>query len=121
PQPGRQGAEDASARPCLIRRPPFALAETARPASFHTYIHFGEILGREIKTMTIHDASRRSMGHTALHYPKAEDAKAAERLLTLLGFIKTQELPLPAGAFYRFVTANQHQARGDGIVYVSAC
>ncbi|WEK56777.1 MAG: hypothetical protein P0Y52_09460 [Candidatus Brevundimonas phytovorans] len=71
--------------------------------------------------MTIHDTSRRSMGHTALHYPKAEDAKAAERLLTLLGFIKTQELPLPAGAFYRFVTANQHHARGDGIVYVSAC
>ena len=61
------------------------------------------------------------MGHTALHYPQPADAEAAERLMELLGFIKTQELPLPTGAFYRYVIADEHHGRGDGIVYLSAC
>lgn len=71
--------------------------------------------------MTVQTTPRRSLGHTALHYPKPDDAKAAERLMDLLGFIKTQELPLPTGAFYRYVIADEHHGRGDGIVYLSAC
>ncbi|MNR91404.1 hypothetical protein D3C72_224080 [compost metagenome] len=71
--------------------------------------------------MAIQTTSRRSIGHTALHYPTPEDARAAERLMALLGFIKTQELPLPTGAFYRYVIAGEHHDRGDGILYISAC
>lgn len=71
--------------------------------------------------MTINATARRSLGHTALHYPTPEDSQAAEHLMTLLGFIKTQQLPLPTGDFYRYVIASEHHGRGDGILYISAC
>ena len=71
--------------------------------------------------MTASNAASRSMGHMALHYPRAEDAAGAARLLELLGFICTQELPLPTGPFYRYVISDKHFHRGDGIVYISCC
>ena len=62
----------------------------------------------------------RSMGHMALHYGKPEEGPLAARLLKLLGFIETQDLPLPNGThFYRFVTDEKHTPRGDGILYLS--
>lgn len=62
----------------------------------------------------------RSMGHMALHYKKAEDGPLAARLLTMLGFVETQDLLLPNGShFYRFVVDSRHSARGDGIIYLS--
>jgi hypothetical protein len=64
------------------------------------------------------DASR-TMGHVALHYQRPEDAPAAAKLLRLLGLVETQALPLPGGAFYRFIVDPKHQARGDGIIYLS--
>lgn len=66
-------------------------------------------------------AAQRSMGHMALHYPYPEDAPAAARLMALLGLVKTQELPLPNGTFYRYVIGPDHFHRGDGILYLSAC
>lgn len=68
--------------------------------------------------METHEASR-SLGHVALHYPTPDEGPLAARLLTSLGFVETQALPLPSGAFYRFVVDARHQARGDGIVYLS--
>lgn len=65
-------------------------------------------------------APTRSMGHLALHYGQAEDGPKAAKLLSLLGMVETQVLPLPNGNFYRFVVNNTHFARGDGIVYLSA-
>ncbi len=62
----------------------------------------------------------RTMGHLALHYGPAGDGPAAARLLSLLGLVETQMLPLPQGNFYRFVVNSGHFARGDGIVYLSA-
>ncbi len=63
----------------------------------------------------------RSLGHVALHYRRHEDGPAAAKLLTLLGCIETQALPLPDGStFYRFVVDARHQDRGDGIIYLSA-
>ncbi|KFG88291.1 hypothetical protein BV98_003874 [Sphingobium herbicidovorans NBRC 16415] len=62
----------------------------------------------------------RSMGHVALFYPNIEDGPAAAKLLKLLGFVETQMLPFPNGAFYRFVVHDSYQSRGDGIVYLSA-
>jgi hypothetical protein len=63
----------------------------------------------------------RSMGHIALHYQTPEDGPLAARLLSLLGFVETQDLTLPDGShFYRFVVDPQHHARGDGIIYLSA-
>jgi hypothetical protein len=60
------------------------------------------------------------MGHMALHYSKPDEGPLAARLLTLLGFIETQDLPLPNGThFYRFVTDQKHTPRGDGIIYLS--
>lgn len=62
----------------------------------------------------------RSMGHMALHYKKPEEGPLAARLLSMLGYIQTQDLPLPDGThFYRFVVDQQHHPRGDGIVYLS--
>lgn len=62
----------------------------------------------------------RSLGHVALHYNKAEEGPLAARLLTLLGFVETQDLILPDGShFYRFVVDARHHARGDGIIYLS--
>ncbi|WP_461342945.1 hypothetical protein [Brevundimonas sp. GN22] len=71
--------------------------------------------------MTTQEKAARTLGHMALHYPKPEDAAAAGHLLRLLGFVQTQELPLPTGPFYRFVISEKHHARGDGIVYLSCC
>ncbi|OCC25126.1 hypothetical protein MB02_00035 [Croceicoccus estronivorus] len=62
----------------------------------------------------------RSMGHLALHYGNAEDGPKAAKLLALLGLVETQVLPFPNGNFYRFVVDDQHFARGDGIMYLSA-
>lgn len=60
------------------------------------------------------------MGHLALHYAKPEDGPTAAKLLSLIGLVETQDLPLPNGThFYRFVVDNRHYARGDGIVYLS--
>lgn len=62
----------------------------------------------------------RSLGHIALHYNKPEEGPLAARLLTMLGFVETQDLPLPDGShFYRFVVDTRHHARGDGIIYLS--
>lgn len=62
-----------------------------------------------------------SMGHLALHYARPEDGPLAARLLSLIGFIQTQDLPLPNGThFYRFVVDSRHHGRGDGILYLSA-
>jgi hypothetical protein len=61
----------------------------------------------------------RTMGHVALHYQRASDGPAAAKLLNLLGMVETQALPLPDGTFYRFVVDPKHQARGDGIIYLS--
>lgn len=65
------------------------------------------------------DAAR-TMGHIALHYGAAEDGPVAARLLTAIGCVETQMLPLPGGNFYRFVVGKGHFARGDGIIYLSA-
>lgn len=60
------------------------------------------------------------MGHMALHYQKADEGPLAARLLSMLGFIETQDLTLPNGShFYRFVTDEKHHPRGDGIIYLS--
>jgi hypothetical protein len=59
------------------------------------------------------------LGHIALHYENPEDGPLAAKLLNLLGFVETQDLPLPGGHFYRFVVDPQHEARGDGIIYLS--
>lgn len=65
-------------------------------------------------------AAGRSLGHIALHYQTIEDGPLAARLLTMLGFVETQDLVLPDGAhFYRFVVDSRHHARGDGIIYLS--
>ena len=64
--------------------------------------------------------SGRSMGHVALHYGEAADGPLAARLLSTIGLVETQMLPLPGGNFYRFVVEGKHFARGDGIVYLSA-
>jgi hypothetical protein len=61
----------------------------------------------------------RSLGHVALYYNKSEEGPLASRLLKMLGFVETQQLPLPNGNFYRFVVDAKHHARGDGIIYVS--
>lgn len=62
----------------------------------------------------------RSMGHMALHYKNPEDGPLAARLLTMLGYVQTQDLLLPNGThFYRFVVDTRHSPRGDGIVYLS--
>lgn len=62
----------------------------------------------------------RTMGHVALHYGRRADADLAARLLTLLGYIETQAMPLPDGStFYRFVVDQRHHARGDGIIFLS--
>ena len=63
---------------------------------------------------------RRTMGHVALHYGRKEEGPLAARLLSLLGYVETQALPLPDGStFYRFVVDKENHARGDGIVYLS--
>lgn len=62
----------------------------------------------------------RSMGHIALHYKNKEDGPLAARLLSMLGYVETQDLLLPNGThFYRFVVDPRHSPRGDGIVYLS--
>jgi hypothetical protein len=70
--------------------------------------------------MTAPENGAPTMGHIALHYPRAVDGPAAVKLLTLLGFVETQALPLPQGNFYRFVVSERHHSRGDGILYLSA-
>lgn len=65
--------------------------------------------------------ANRTLGHMALHYPAPKDAAGAARLMELLGFVQTQEIPLPTGPFYRYVISPSHFYRGDGIVYLSAC
>jgi hypothetical protein len=63
---------------------------------------------------------RRSMGHMALHYGKPEEGPLAARLMEMLGYTITQDLPLPNGThFYRLVVDERHTPRGDGIVYLS--
>jgi hypothetical protein len=70
--------------------------------------------------MTAQTTGARSMGHMALHYKKPEEGPLAARLLTMLGYIQTQDLLLPSGTrFYRFVVDQRHHPRGDGIVYLS--
>ena len=64
--------------------------------------------------------SGRSMGHVALHYGEPAEGPLAARLLSTIGLVETQMLPLPGGNFYRFVVEGRHFARGDGIVYLSA-
>jgi len=62
----------------------------------------------------------RSMGHMALHYKNKEEGPLAARLLSMLGYVETQDLLLPDGShFYRFVVDQPHSPRGDGIVYLS--
>lgn len=66
-------------------------------------------------------SSARSMGHIALHYGEPENGPKAAKLLSLLGFVETQSFPIPQGGlFYRFVVDPKHQARGDGIVFLSS-
>lgn len=66
-------------------------------------------------------AGARSMGHIALHYGEPENGPKAAKLLSLLGFVETQSFPIPQGGlFYRFVVDPKHQARGDGIVFLSS-
>lgn len=63
----------------------------------------------------------RTIGHFALHYAKPEEGPLAARLLSLLGFINTQDLPLPNGThFYRFAVDPKNVSRGDGIIYLSS-
>jgi len=63
----------------------------------------------------------RTIGHLALHYAKPSEGPLAARLLSLLGFINTQDLPLPNGThFYRFVVDERNVSGGDGIFYLSA-
>lgn len=70
------------------------------------------------KPLTLQGA--RSMGHMALHYRNQEEGPLAARLMTMLGYVLTQDLTLPNGAhFYRFVVDPRHSPRGDGIVYLS--
>jgi hypothetical protein len=67
------------------------------------------------------NTSTRSLGHVALHYRRPDEGPLAARLLSMLGFVETQDLPLPNGThFYRFVVDQRHHARGDGIIYLSA-
>jgi len=67
------------------------------------------------------NTSARSLGHVALHYRRPDEGPLAARLLSMLGFVETQDLPLPNGThFYRFVVDQRHHARGDGIIYLSA-
>jgi hypothetical protein len=67
------------------------------------------------------NTSTRSLGHVALHYTRPDEGPLAARLLSMLGFVETQDLPLPNGThFYRFVVDQRHHARGDGIIYLSA-
>jgi hypothetical protein len=67
------------------------------------------------------NTSARSLGHVALHYTRPDGGPLAARLLSMLGFVETQDLPLPNGThFYRFVVDQRHHARGDGIIYLSA-
>jgi hypothetical protein len=67
------------------------------------------------------NTSARSLGHVALHYTRPDEGPLAARLLSMLGFVETQDLPLPNGThFYRFVVDQRHHARGDGIIYLSA-
>ena len=67
-----------------------------------------------------HIEGRRSMGHMALHYAKAEEGPLAARLMEMLGYGITQDLLLPNGThFYRLVVDPRHTPRGDGIVYLS--
>ncbi len=71
-------------------------------------------------TLTAQITGARSMGHMALHYKKPEEGPLAARLLTMLGYVQTQDLLLPSGThFYRFVVDPRHHPRGDGIVYLS--
>lgn len=66
-------------------------------------------------------AADRSMGHVAVHYGRKDEGPLAARLMRILGYVETQALPLPDGSmFYRFVVADRHSPRGDGIVYLSA-
>lgn len=63
----------------------------------------------------------RTMGHVAIHYGRKDEGPLAARLLHLLGFVETQALPLADGStFYRFVVADRHTPRGDGIIFLSA-
>lgn len=67
------------------------------------------------------DVAARSMGHVAIHYANKEEGPIAARLMRLLGYVETQAFPLPDGSmFYRFVVADLHTPRGDGIIYLSA-
>lgn len=62
----------------------------------------------------------RSMGHMALHYKTKEEGPLAARLMSMLGYVLTQDLLLPGDIhFYRFVVDPRHAPRGDGIVYLS--
>jgi len=62
----------------------------------------------------------RTMGHVALHYGRKEEGALAARLLSVIGYVETQAMPLPDGStFYRFVVDTHHHARGDGIVFLS--
>jgi len=71
--------------------------------------------------MTLQNRGACTMGHVALHYGQPEEGPLAARLLSLLGFVETQDLALPDGThFYRFVVDPRHHARGDGIVYLSS-
>ncbi|MCC2603114.1 hypothetical protein [Sphingopyxis yananensis] len=71
-------------------------------------------------TATATAPSGLSMGHLAVHYYDASDAEVAAKLLRAIGLVETQMLPLPQGNFYRYVVGENHFARGDGIIYLSA-
>jgi hypothetical protein len=61
-----------------------------------------------------------TLGHAALHYPRAEDGPLAARLLQHLGFAVREEIPLPDGSrFYHFLVDPDATNNGDGILYLS--
>lgn len=71
-----------------------------------------------LQTMT-HGQTQQTLGHVNLHYARAEDGPLAARLLEMIGLVKTQELELPTGTFYRFTVNRDDINRGDGIIYLS--
>ena len=59
-----------------------------------------------------------TISHVNLHYRSNDDARAAARLLEVLGLVRAEEMPLPNGStFFRFTTDREHLDSGAGIVY----
>jgi GNAT superfamily N-acetyltransferase len=90
--------------------------------AYRRIVAVGKLRREELATVASEEAAagHRTMGHVALHYGRKDEAALAARLLGAIGYIETQALPLPDGStFYRFVVDPHHQARGDGIVFLS--